>query len=137
MSYPSTFEPSLIGLDKANTINAYYQRDLNLNLNNANTIAQCLTKLGYHQLNVNITEEVFIKSKIISWIKNNPYSNFPNVMLVDIINDIRNSTEYLQFADRLNHRIARYNELGNFTNSSDIYAFYSALTLDELNHLGY
>ena len=54
MSVSNTFEEELVGLDKTNTVNAYYSRDLSMNLNNSNIIVNYLRKLGYYSINSNI-----------------------------------------------------------------------------------
>jgi hypothetical protein len=131
------FENSMIGVDCNNTINAYYQRDISMNLNNTNTIVQSLKKLGYYNLNLNLEEEIYLKAQVINWIKNNSYSQFVNLSLQDIISQIKNTEDYSRFINRLNSRIERASNLSNLVNTTDTFDFYSALTLDELNYLGY
>jgi len=138
MSSPTvTFENDLIGLDKINTVNAYYMRDVTMNMNNTEHVVQSLKKLCYYGINENIEEEAYIKSKIISWIKTNSYSNIINTNLSDFISDVRNSSDFLKFKDRLAQRIERSNNLNLHINDTDTYNFYSNLTLEELNYLGY
>lgn len=130
------FEESMIGIERNNTINAYYQRDITMNLNNANTIVQSLKKLGYYNVN-NMEEESYLKAQIINWIKHNSYQQHLNLTISDIISQIINTQDYSHFVNRLNHRIERSNNLSGYINLSDTFEFYSALTLDELNYLGY
>lgn len=131
------YDVSLIGVDKTNTVNAYYQRDLNMNLNNTNTIIKNLQKLDYLNLNINVEEEKFLKSKLILKVKNNPLDVFFKENIHNIITEFKNTNDYGNFIERLNYRLERANVLNCFYNDTDIYNFYSALTLDELNYLGY
>jgi len=131
------FEASLIGIDKTNTVNAYYQRDVNMNMNNNNNIINNLKKLGYYLININLEEEKYIKSKLITKIKNEPLDVFFRENIYNIITEIKNTNDYISFIERVKHRLERANELYNNYNHNDIYNFYSALTLDELNYLGY
>lgn len=137
MELPITYEESLIGFDKIHTVNAYYQRDLNNGLNNLNTIVKSLKKLGYYEININIEEELFVKSKVTQWIKNNTCSNLINMNMQNLFSEIKNTNEYNEFEQRLNHRIERANNLNIYKNDTDVYSFYSALTLEELNCLGF
>lgn len=132
-----TFSEDLIGVDKLNTVNAYYQRDLSMGLNNANTIISSLKKLGYYNLNINTEEETFIKAKLITWIKNNSYSDIINRNLTNIITEIKNTNYYGDFNNQINCRIEKNSQLTNYMNCTDTFDFYSALTIEELNHLGY
>lgn len=133
----NAYEESLIGVDKINTVNAYYQRDINMGLNNTNTIIKGLKKLGYYDLNINLEEEKYLKSRIIVWIKNNSLNNLYQENILNIITDIKNSTEYNDFMQRANNRLERANDIICYSNDMDVYNFYSSLTLDELNYLGF
>lgn len=137
MSFTNTFEEELVGLDKTNTVNAYYARDLSMNLNNSNIIITHLKKLGYYNINFNVEEETYIKAKIIRWIKTSSYSDLLNTNLNNLISEIRASAEFAQFTNRFNLRLERSNELSHYINNNDTYDFYSKLTLEELNSLGY
>ena len=66
MSSIRAFAESLIGFNKDDTVNAYYERDINMGLNNMNTIIKALKKLGYYETNINSLEEAFIKSELTS-----------------------------------------------------------------------
>ena len=131
------YEASLVGIDKTNTVNAYYQRDVNMNMNNNNNIINNLKKLGYYLININLEEEKYFKSKLISKIKNNPLDVFFQENIHNFISELKNTNDYISFIQRVNHRLERASELYNNCNNNDIYNFYSALTLDELNYLGY
>jgi hypothetical protein len=137
MSFTNTFEVELVGLDKPNTVNAYYARDLAMNLNNSNIIVNYLRKLGYYNINFNTEEETYIKGKIITWIKTSSYSNLLNTNLSNLVSEIRSSRDFALFSDRLNLRLERSAQLSHFINTNDTYDFYSGLTLEELNTLGY
>lgn len=137
MSNCDIIEESMIGIDYNITVNAYYQRDVSMNLNNTNTIINSLKKLGYYNINLNIEEENYIKSKIIVWIKKNICLQSGNVTLNDIISQIKNSEDYAHYTNKLNQKLQRYNILSGFVNSTDTFDFYSTLTLDELNYIGY
>lgn len=132
-----TFENELIGLDKNNTVNAYYMRDITMNINNSGQIVQSLKKLCYYEINEKIEDEAYIKSKLVSWIKQNSYSNIASMYLSDFIFDTRNSSDFLQFKVRQSQRIQRSNDLNLHKDDKDTYNFYSSLTLEELNSLGY
>ena len=133
----NTFEPELVGLDKINTINAYYSRDLATGLFNSNIIISSLKKLGYYDINYNEEEEKYIKSKIIAWIKTSDYHTIINTNLTNLITTIKSTQDYALFSNHLNHRIQRFNDLNQYINIINTYDFYSSLTLEELNHLGY
>ena len=133
----NTFESELVGLDKTNTINAYYSRDLATGLFNSNIIVSALKKLGYYSINYNEEEEIFIKSKIIAWIKTSDYLTIVNTNISNLITTIKSTQDYTQFSNRINQRIQRFNDLNQYINIIDTYDFYSSLTLEELNHLGY
>jgi hypothetical protein len=137
MSFTNTFEVELVGLDKTNTVNAYYARDLSMNLNNSNVIVNYLRKLGYYNINSNTEEETYIKGKIITWIKTSSYCNLLNTNLSNLVSEIRASQDFALFSNRLNLRLERSVQLSHFINTNDTYDFYSALTLEELNTLGY
>ncbi len=146
MSFTSTFEEELVGLDKTNTINAYYARDLAMdltnltnlnNLNNSNLIVNYLRKLGYYNINFKTEEEAYIKGKIITLIKTLSYSALLNTNFSNLISEIRASEEFALFSNRLNQRLERSTQLSRFINTNDTYDFYLALTLEELNSLGY
>jgi hypothetical protein len=127
----------MVGIDLNSTINAYYQRDISMNLNNANTIIKHLRKLGYYNINLNVEEELYLKFQIINWVKNNSCLLSANVTLNDIISQIKNSEDYMHYRDKLYSKIERTNNLCRFISSTDTYEFYSALTLNELNYIGY
>jgi hypothetical protein len=133
----NTFDIELVGLELTNTINAYYLRDLATGILNANPIAKSLKKLGYCDININKEEEIFMKGKIIAWVLASNYANIENTNITNIITDIKASSDYVLFEERINRRIQRSNELNKYINMSDTYEFYSSLTLDELNILGY
>lgn len=137
MSFTNTFEAELIGLDKTNTVNAYYARDLAMGLSNSNNIVSNIKKLGYWNLNANTEEESYIKGKIISWIGSQEYSNIINTNLLNLVSEIKSSPEFALFSDRLNRRLERSNTLMAYIDSTDTYDFYSSLTLEELNSIGY
>ena len=131
------FEIGLGGLYKINKINAYYTRDITMNINNSEHIVQSLKKLCYYEINENCEEEAYVKSKIISWIKTNSYTNIVNTNLSDFISDVRNSPDFLQFKVRLTQRLERANNLNVHKNDTDTYNFYSNLTIEELHYLGH
>jgi hypothetical protein len=133
----ASFEESLIGTEHTNTVNAYYHRDTEQGLLNMNTIIKNLRKLGYYNINRGFEEECFLRSKLIIWIKNNSYTQYINMSFYDVITIIKNTDEYNAFINRLNHRIERAMNLSVFINTNDLYDFYSSLTMEELNTLGY
>ena len=137
MSFTSNFEVELVGLDKTNTVNAYYARDLSMNLNNSNMIVNYLRKLGYYNINSNTEEETYIRGKIITWIKTSSYSNLLNTNFSNEVSEIRASQDFALFTNRLNLRLERSAQLSHYIDTNDIYDFYSALTLEELNTIGY
>ena len=50
---------------------------------------------------------------------------------------IRTSADYSLFTNRLNQRIQRFNDLNQYMNTTNTFDFYSSLSLEELNYLGY
>lgn len=132
-----TFDIELVGSELTNTINAYYLRDLATGIVNANPIVSSLKKLGYLDIDVKREEETFMKGKIISWIAGSNYANIENIKFTDLITNIKATQDYALFTERTNQRIQRSNELNKYINITDTYEFYSNLTLDELNILGY
>jgi hypothetical protein len=137
MEFDNSWNLNLVGLDKSNTINAYYARDLAMGLSNSNTVVSHLKKLGYWDLNATVKEQSYIKNKISHWIKTHEYTDIVNVGVPNLVTEIRASQDYTLFTNRLNQRLERANQLVAYINNSNTYEFYSALTLEELNTLGY
>jgi hypothetical protein len=133
----NTFDIELVGIELTNTINAYYLRDLATGIVNANPIVNSLKKLGYYNIDISKEEETFMKGKIISWIAGSNYANIENINIIDLIKNIKATQDYALFTERTNRRIQRSNELNKYIDITDTYEFYSSLTLDELNILGY
>jgi hypothetical protein len=92
-SFTESFTETLIGYSKDDTINAYYERDINMGLNNVNTIVKALKKLGYYETNINSLEEAFIKSELTKKIKNNSISNLYYVAITPF--SLKNGTHIL------------------------------------------
>ena len=63
--------------------------------------------------------------------------NLENINFSSVISNIKNSGEYNNFVQKLNNKLNRSIELSVYKNSDDNFGFYSMLTLDELNYLGY
>ena len=137
MSSVAIFENDLIGLDRTNTINAYYTRDISMNINNTKQITDCCKKLGYFCIDEEDEEKAYIKSKIIEYVKSNIYQDTIRANLSDVISGIKDGEDYEKFKKSLSQRIQRSNELYVHKNDTDTYNFYSSLTLEELIYLGY
>ena len=137
MSSVAIFENDLIGLDRTNTINAYYTRDISMNINNTKQITDCCKKLGYFCINEEDEEKAYIKSKIIEYVKLNIYTDTIKANLSDVVSGIREGVDYEKFKNWLSERIQRSNELCVYKNDTDTHNFYSSLTLEELIYLGY
>jgi hypothetical protein len=128
---------TLIGLDKTATVNAYYERDERMNVNAPNTIINALKKMGYYMIDDKSEEEMYIRRHIIEYIKSNVYSDIIKMSFSDIIEEITRNVDYVKFKNYLSARVTRSHELSIYTNDAKTYDFYSNLTLEELNYLGY
>jgi hypothetical protein len=138
------FNDNLIGKNKNDTINAYYKRDLELNIDNATIITKAIKKLGYFNVNANVLEQKYIKlifqQYFIDFTENMSFNDIKqddSINIYDIYMNIINSDEFNKYRNSINNIIARCNELMPCVAHNDLLEFYSKLTLEELNSLGY
>ena len=130
-----SFNQELIGIDRDITINAYYNRDKEMSLNNQ--IIQHLTKLEYYNIDSVSENKKFLNYMLRKTISVDTDND--NTTVNDLINQIKTSEEYRSFQNNLSLRITRSIQLSGHINSmqNDCLEFYKNLTLDELNYLGY
>lgn len=141
----NSYNNNLIGINKNDTINAYYKRDLGLNIDNATIITDALKKLGYFNINANTLEIAYIKKEIFRQLKRiydnditlNDILGIDGFAIHDIHMKILNSVEFNKYRNHINDKIARCNDLMPCIAQNNILEFYSKLTLEELNYLGY
>lgn len=118
---------------RVNMVNMYYLRDIELNLNNQDTIRKALQKLGYY--NIDIQTELFNSylEALITKIRNELTSNRDSPIRNKTINEIM----VYESNPALMYRFERANILAPFLTHTDTFDFYNNLTLEELNYLGY
>lgn len=130
----NSFDHNLIGIDHNTTVNIYYLRDVQMNINNNETIINSLKKLGYYNI-----ESVLINHQInnvLLKIKNELSNNFQSSIRSKTLNEII-TDEYNEHANLFSERIERTNILSKFLTKNDTLDFYNSLTLEELSFLGY
>jgi hypothetical protein len=131
----------LVGIDHKTTIDAYYKRDIDMELNNSDTVIKALTKLNYYNINYDNENKNYFLKKLTNILTDELYLNWnsdiKNKTINQILDDIKESKDYSIFNDNLNYRINRNLQLEEYIQCIDIYYFYNALTLQELNYLGY
>jgi hypothetical protein len=127
-----TFNHELIGIDRNITIQSYCERDAKMNIS-SNQIPVYLKKLGYYNINAAMENNNFLNNMLKKNI------SMTNQNINDIIDNIKNSNDYDDFKNNLNHRLMRAIQLSTHINNTtnDNFAFYNDLTLDELVCLGY
>jgi hypothetical protein len=126
-------DEKLLGINKNYTIDTYYKRDLLMNINGCDHIINSLKKLRYYNIDQNFECNKFI---IESLMLNSKY--LEKTKTIDkLADEFKETAEYKNFLHNINLRIGRALVLSSFINSNDILNFYNALTLEELNYLGY
>ena len=123
---------NLLGSNKDYTIEAYCKRDELKNINSRDHIINSLKKLGYYNVDQNTDCQNYIKHCVL--FKNNLDIT---KTLQEMMDDFKETDDYKNFVINTNIRIGRALVLSSFINSNDIKNFYNALTLEELNYLGY
>ena len=115
------------------TVNMYYSRDLEMNLNNQHTIIKALDKLGYYNINIQSELYNFYLESLISKIKNELTNNWNSSIKNKTINEllVYDSNPYLM------NKVDRSNTLSEYLTKNDTFDFYNSLTLEELEYLGY
>ena len=131
----------LVGIDHKTTIDAYYKRDVDMELNNSDTVIKAIKKLNYYNINYDNENKNYFLKKLTNILTDELYLNWnsdiKNKTINQILDDIKESKDYSIFNDNLNYRINRNLQLEEYIQCIDIYYFYNALTLQELNYLGY
>ena len=114
-------------------VNLYYSRDLEMNLNNSQTILKALIKLKYYNIDIQSELNNFYLESLLDKIKNELKNNWNS--------SIKNKTlnELLTFdsSPELIRRIERSHILSEYLTKTDTFDFYNSLTLKELEYLGY
>ena len=111
----------------------YYARDLDMNLNFHNQFDMAMKKLRYHPS----TFEDTIVGRINSRVKDitSQYlkdKNSTNINLQEIENSIRND-----FINEKTLKLNKFNSFNSFLETDDHRGFYHAMTLEELDYLGF
>ena len=126
-------DDNLLGNNKNYTVDTFYKRDNLMNINGNNQIINSLKKLGYYNIDQNNECNNYISNFVLSKTKDMDKTKTIN----KLFDEFKESTEYKNFVHNINSRIGRALVLSSFINSNDTLNFYNALTLEELNYLGY
>jgi len=120
-------------MDHQTLVNMYYSRDVEMNINNSNTIHKALIKLKYY--NINIEDEInkFKLEKLLNKIRNELESNWDSSIKNKTLNEIFTN----ETSPELIHRIERADALSTYLTKEDTFDFYNSLSIDELIYLGY
>ena len=145
MNQNEQVDMSLIGVDKASTVQAYYNRDVFLQVNHTTQIVDSLKKLGYYNLAERAVHELqtFKIKKLIYLVSTSLRTNYNDGIRERTIDELLYSIEELNdfviFQNELNVKVERSEALKLHVNLIDvnILNFYDDLTLEELNILGY
>lgn len=127
-----------IGYDHQTTVNSYYNRDVQLNLNNNNTIIKSLKKLGYYNIDLDTETKHLSLSLLLQKIHNELTSNWESQIKNKTLSELLSNNVYTD--QRYTYLITKHNRslvLSEYINSTDTFDFYNNLTLKELNYLGY
>ena len=137
-------EHKLNNIDKDTLVSSLYQRDLIKNYNNQEQIINCLKKLNYYTIDLHQEQKKFILdflNNIISYeLKKDWDSDIKNKSIFDLIEYIKNTSDYQRFEYNLNYRISRAFILSKYIsipNYNSTYYFYNDLTINELTQLDY
>ena len=114
-------------------VNSYYSRDVEMNLNNQQTIIKALTKLRYYNIDIQSELNNFYLESLITKITNELKTNWDSSIKDKTLNEIMTC----ESCPSLIHRFERGQELSRFLTKDDTFDFYNNLTLDELGYLGY
>jgi hypothetical protein len=129
----TSFDHNLFGIDHNTTVNICYFRDVQMNLNNNETIIQALKKLGYYNFDYNSELIKYQMDNLILKIKNELGNDWNSLIRNKTLNEIIGN-EPNELLDR---KLERSIFLSQFLSKNDTYDFYNSLTLDELGYLGY
>jgi hypothetical protein len=135
-------EHTLNNIDKDTLVSSLYQRDLIKNYNNQEQIINCLKKLNYYTIDLHQEQKKFILdflNNIISYeLKKDWDSDIKNKSIFDLIEYIKNTSDYQRFEYNLNYRISRAFILSKYINNSNsTFIFYNDLSIEELTQLDY
>jgi len=114
-------------------VNLYYLRDIEMNLNNSETINTALVKLGYYNIDVQSEINKFLLESLITKITNELKDNWDSPIKNKTLNELLTN----ELNPLLIERIERWNTLSKYLTKNDTFDFYNNLTLNELNYLGY
>ena len=120
-------------MDHQTLVNMYYNRDLEMNLNNMDTIRKAFIKLGYYNINYEVELNKFKLETLLTKIKNELMSNWSSDIKTKTLNEILTN----ETSPELTYRMERSNTLSSFLTKDDTLDFYNSLTIDELGYLGY
>lgn len=129
-------------LQREEIVNAYLERDIELNLDSPENRVKNLNKLGYTIEKINEYKNKKQQEYIMNYVANryNEYihNNFEigYMNFGEIINNYENSQEYQRVEQRCNEKLQRYNVLSQYIDGTN-FDFYNALTRDELIYLGW
>ena len=113
----------------------YYERDLSMNLDPECQIKESLEKLGYLNTDCELVKKIFIKNKLLTKLSLEELDI--DLSISELINQIKNSSEYLLYCQNLDNNKKRGDELKKHLLSTDIKSFYDSCTEEELEYIGY
>jgi hypothetical protein len=133
---------TLNNIDKDTFVSSLYQRDLIKNYNNQEQIINCLKKLNYYTIDLHLEQKKFILNflnNILSYeLTKNWDSNIKNKSINELIEYIKNTSDYQRFDYNLNYRIGRAINLSKYISTQNsTFNFYNDLSIDELTQLDY
>lgn len=126
-------DENLLGKNKDYTIDSYCKRDNVMNINSNDQIVNSLKKLGYYNIDQNFECNRYIIDSLMLDSKNLDKTKTIN----KLSEEFKETTKYKTFVHNINSRIGRALVLSSFINSGNSNNFYNALTLEELNYLGW
>jgi hypothetical protein len=133
---------TLNNIDKDTLVSSLYQRDLIKNYNNQEQIINCLKKLNYYSIDLHQEQKKFIldflNNIIYFELRKNWDSDIKNKSINELIEFIKNTSDYQRFEYNLNYRISRAFILSKYINNSNsTFLFYNDLSIEELTQLDY
>jgi len=120
-------------MDHQTLVNMYYSRNLEMKINNTDTICKALVKLGYYNIDYEAEFNKFKLKTLLTTIENELTNNWFSSIKNKTLNDLLT----YETSPALINRIDRSNILSVYLTKDDTLDFYNSLTIGELEFLGY